>query len=57
MTADDTVTCSVCDEEITLGGSAHETWDGNDVTFWCERHCPTCRKPGPGQRDIFGGEQ
>ena len=49
VTADDTVTCSICDEEITLGGSAHETWDGADVTFWCERHCPDCREePCPG---------
>lgn len=39
MTADDTVTCSVCDEEITLGGSAHETWDNNS-----QIHNPETRK-------------
>ena len=38
MTADDTVTCSVCDEEITLGGSAHETWDNNSQIHNPEIH-------------------
>lgn len=42
MTSEGIVYCAGCGDELLVGGDAHETWDGADLTFWCETHCPTC---------------
>lgn len=26
------------------GCDAHDTYDGHDEHFWCEKHCPECTK-------------